>query len=290
MTSIALRPPAPHGPDGRIPWRRLGWVTWRQHRAALGAAAAVLGAMCILMLADGLTARANDLGRVACHVAGGCYSPTYAGSASTTALALQVLPGLIGAFLGAPLLARELETGTFRFAWTQECGRSRWLVAKLVPLALGVTAASAALSVMTWWYLEPFIGSGLISGIRSPEFNVRGVDFAAWALVAFAIGVFSGALVRRALPAIFISLCAWTGLFFLTIDVLRPRYIAPLMGKANATTVHWWIVGQSHAGADVLYQPESRFWLLQFVEGGWLLALAVVLLAASVWYVRRRVT
>ena len=31
---------------------------------------------------------------------------------------------LIGAFAGAPLLARELETGTFRYAWTQGVGRT----------------------------------------------------------------------------------------------------------------------------------------------------------------------
>ena len=36
---------------------------------------------------------------------------------------LQLVPALIGAFVGAPLLARELETGTFRYAWTQGFGR-----------------------------------------------------------------------------------------------------------------------------------------------------------------------
>jgi hypothetical protein len=288
MTSLALHPPASREPDAPIPWRRLAWVTWRQHRAAFAAAAAVLVAMCLLMLAEGLTARANHLGRVACHVAGGCYSPSYAGAASTTALAIEILPAFIGVFLGAPLLARELETGTFRFAWTQECGRRRWLVAKLVPLAIVVTAATAAASIVTWWYLQPFISAGLISGIRSPEFNVRGVDFAAWTLVAFAIGVLMGGLVRRVLPAIFVALCAWVGLFFVTLGVLRPHYAAPYVGTASAITVKWWIIGQSHAGADVLYQPESRFWLLQSVEGSWLLLLAVILLAGTVWYVRRR--
>jgi hypothetical protein len=32
----------------------------------------------------------------------------------------------------------------------------------------------------------------------------------------------------------------------------------------------------------------SRFWPLQFVEGGWLLALSVILIAVTVWLVRRR--
>lgn len=289
MIGIALPARSEGESVAPIAWKRLGWVTWRQHRTALAGALAVLCVICLLMLADGLAARANHLGRVACHVAGGCYTPSYGGTAGTTALALEILPGLIGAFLGAPLLARELETGTFRFAWTQECGRSRWLVAKIVPLAFVVTFASAAVSIVTRWYLQPFISSGLVSGIRSPEFNVRGVDFAAWTLVAFAIGVLAGALIRRVIPAIVIALCGWVGLFFLTVGVLRSHYAAPNVGKVNAITVRWWIVGQGHSGADVLYQPESRFWFLQFVEGAWLLVLAVTLLAATVWYVRRRV-
>ncbi len=36
------------------------------------------------------------------------------------------------------------------------------------------------------------------------------------------------------------------------------------------------------------YQPASRFWPLQWIEGGWLLALSVLLIVATVWLVRRR--
>jgi len=36
------------------------------------------------------------------------------------------------------------------------------------------------------------------------------------------------------------------------------------------------------------YQPGSRFWPFQWIEGGWLLALSVLLIAAAVWLVRRR--
>ncbi len=35
------------------------------------------------------------------------------------------------------------------------------------------------------------------------------------------------------------------------------------------------------------YQPASRFWPFQFIEAGWLLALSVLLIAATVWLVRR---
>ena len=36
------------------------------------------------------------------------------------------------------------------------------------------------------------------------------------------------------------------------------------------------------------YQPVSRFWPFQWIEGGWLLALSVLLIAATVWLVRHR--
>jgi hypothetical protein len=36
------------------------------------------------------------------------------------------------------------------------------------------------------------------------------------------------------------------------------------------------------------HQPASRFWLFQWIEGGWLLALSLLLMAATVWLVRRR--
>jgi hypothetical protein len=36
------------------------------------------------------------------------------------------------------------------------------------------------------------------------------------------------------------------------------------------------------------YQPASRFWPFQWIEGDWLLALSVLLIGATVWLVRRR--
>jgi hypothetical protein len=38
------------------------------------------------------------------------------------------------------------------------------------------------------------------------------------------------------------------------------------------------------------YQPAGRFWPIQWIEAGWLLALSVLLIAATVWLVRRRAT
>ena len=44
---------------------------------------------------------------------------------------MYLAPALIGIFWGAPLIARELETGTYRLAWNQSVTRARWIAVKL---------------------------------------------------------------------------------------------------------------------------------------------------------------
>ena len=142
---------------------------------------------------------------------------------------LQVVPALIGAFAGAPLLARELETGTFRYAWTQGFGRWRWTLAKLVPLAVVVAAAAAAISVLFSWYYQPYFATGnqALSLSEAPPlaaglFGLRGVAFAAWTLAAFAIGALAGMLIRRVVPAIVATLAAYTGLALVAGELPAP--------------------------------------------------------------------
>ena len=72
----------------------------------------------------------------------------------------QALPVLIGAFVGAPVLARELETGTYRYAWTQGFGRWRWTLGKLVPLAILLVAATGTFGVLLSWYYRPYLAAG----------------------------------------------------------------------------------------------------------------------------------
>src|SRR5690348_13948819 len=108
-----------------VPWRRTASVTWRQHRAALAGVAVVLGALAVYLWLTGLQihhAYAAD-----CHPASSLncnidFTGRYAVNVNIIRAFLQVVLALIGAFAGAPVLARELETGTFRFAWTQGFG------------------------------------------------------------------------------------------------------------------------------------------------------------------------
>jgi hypothetical protein len=270
-------------------------------------------------------------GSAACAETQSLFNAHYYSTAQFMCGLLQAVPVLLGAFLGAPLLGRELETGTFRFAWTQSCGPLRWTISKLVPLAAVLTAAAAAFSLLFSWYYHPFFAEGL-DGVLAPQlFDLRGIAFAAWTLAAFAIGALAGMVIRRTVPALAASLAAWTGLALLISVDLRKHYAAPLIRTGvipgNSLAVGQWFTGpggqtvswpavlrvinqaplsvQQSPNAEFLevswlrahhyfqwgsYQPQSRFWAFQLIEGGWLLVLSAVLIGATLWLVARRVT
>src|SRR5258708_31740993 len=158
MTRMSL-PGAPARPESeaslrRMAWRRMAWITWRQHGFALAGVAAFLGALAVWLWTAGIALHHAYAAATACHPAGAlaCADVVTKFNDLNHALlggyALQPVPALIGAFVGAPVLARELETGTFRYAWTQGFGRVRWALAKLVTLAAVGPAAPRALRLL----------------------------------------------------------------------------------------------------------------------------------------------
>jgi len=239
MTAVTAPTRRASGPRP-VRWGKLGWVTWRQHRVALTGVAVLLGGLALYLLVMGLkihsayqaVASCHPLGSAACEVVTRPFS-AYHQTAVDVGVLLLAIPALVGVFVGAPLLARELENGTFRFAWTQGCGRLRWAVAKLALLALAVTAAAGAFSLLFSWFYQPFFAEHL-DGVLAPQlFNLRGVDFAAWTLAAFAIGAIAGVLIGRTVPAMAAALAAWAGLALGTTLFLRTHYQAPLLVKGN---------------------------------------------------------
>jgi hypothetical protein len=171
-------------------------------------------------------------------------------------------------------------------------------------------------------------------------------------LLAFAVGVLAGLLIRRVVPAMFATVVAWTGLA-VGAGFLRRYYEAPLVTNKVNLALSDWVMGQrwtrggqpvstagvnqflqtigarivgrnSHVGltpgaasggggqiagsngstsgsvnpAQYLvhhgfvltstFQPASRFWSFQWIEGGWLFALSVLLMGMAVWLVHRR--
>jgi len=326
--NAALRP---------VPWRRMAWVTWRQHRAALGAVVVVLGGLAAYLWRTGLGIHQAWVADVVCHPASsaacqqaGGFLTRYVPSEVTAGILLQLAPALIGAFVGGPVLARELETGTFRYAWTQGFGRQRWTLGKLVPLAGAVTALAGAISALSSWFFQPFFDAGFGTPLAPALFDLRGVAYPAWALAAFSIGALAGLLIRRVVPAIVAALAVYFGLALLPGLWLRQHYLAPVLTTSNTLPNYAWTISQwytkggkfaftgvqksgTNAGIEqywcphaspsetlgqclsqhgytqwTAYQPATRFWPFQWIEAGWLVALSALLIAATVWLVRRR--
>src|SRR5580700_9002965 len=133
MTALSVPVRPAEGASLRpLPWRRMAWVTWRHHRIAMGGAAVFLGALAVWLWSAGLQLHHAYAAAVECHPAGSTACSELilnfrvTGGILKGGFVLQPVPALIGAFVAPVVLARELETGTFRYAWTQGFGRWRW--------------------------------------------------------------------------------------------------------------------------------------------------------------------
>jgi ABC-type transport system involved in multi-copper enzyme maturation permease subunit len=212
-------------------------VAWRQHRLALAGVIMVLGGVGLFMLFNGLAMRhaytslgLNTCGKLdgpSCQSQLSIFQQDYSSWGDHLPHLLTFLPGLIGVFVGAPLVARELESGTFRFAWTQGRSRVQWIFTKLVLLGVVLAVFALAFSALfTWWYAP----LDAISGRMTPygAYEVSGLIFAARTLFGFALGALLGLLIRRTVPAMAATAAAWVAVVLSSLIYLRPLIRQPI--------------------------------------------------------------
>ena len=136
----------------------MAWVTWRQHRMQLALGLAVLVGIGVVAAASGFGIRSAydrqelesclpPAARSGCDIIVRHFQSEYGGEV-LVARYLVFLPVLIALFVGAPLLARELEHGTYRLAWTQGVTRRRWLLSQTLLLGLATAVGELALSAI----------------------------------------------------------------------------------------------------------------------------------------------
>ena len=144
---------------------------------------------------------------------------------------MPLLPGL---FWGAPLVARELETGTNQFAWTQSITRARWLAAGAGWLILAAAVIAGAASALVTWWSGPNTALQA-NAFQANSFDVTGIVPVGYAVFALALGICAGALLRRTLPALAVTLAGFAALRALTALWLRPRYMTPVTAYYKLT-------------------------------------------------------
>jgi hypothetical protein len=147
----------------------------------------------------------------------------------------------MGTFWGAPLVAREFETGTRHLVWNQSITRRRWLAAKLALIGLAAMAVTEALSLMQAWWAAPIGravghgGGGSLIGLArfSPVvFATHGITPLGYAAFTFTLGVTTGVLIRRSVPAMAVTL-----VIFAVVQVAMPLAIRPHLFPPRHATI-----------------------------------------------------
>lgn len=287
------------------------WVSWRQVRSTALVLAVVSAALAAYLLLAGMNARdafrtsgivhclgaAQSAQNTPCLTAAVDFSrminTTRAGGGGAFILYLNLIPALLGAFLGAPLLTREFEQGTHRMAWTQSVTRRRWMTSRLAATGAAVVATELVLSLAITFARAPI---DRLNGRFTPDsFNFEGIAPLGYAVLAFILGVTAGAVIRRTVPAIAVTLAAFLSIKLSIQAWLRPYYLPqrmitfaelPPTNAPDGSRGDWILNAGAHS---ITYQPAARFWTFQLIELTIYLALAAALLALTVQLVQRRV-
>ena len=294
------------------------WVTWRQHRTQAVICLGLFGFIAIAAVAFGVWMRAtfsgDGLGACLAHSGGaGCpaaissFTRTFNGGATLPLnLLMFVIPGFLGAVVGAPLLGQELERGTWRLAWSQTVPRTQWLITKLALVMGGLIVFGAAVSVVMTWAREPL--DRVSVRLQPPPFNFEGLSLTSSLLCAFALAVLAGLLLRNTIGAMAAGYFAWEMPFLVVILLNGPLRIMTTTTRlpcahgcagASANSVppvtgHLGdlVLDVTRSGNQIVvtYMPGSAFWRLQFIGAGIYLAIAAAALGVAVWLLHRRTT
>ncbi|MFC8128180.1 ABC transporter permease [Streptomyces sp. NPDC057302] len=291
------------------------WVDVKVHRSALraGLGLVVLAAVVTGFFSWATHAYPEPVG--ACTSDGSC--DTFLGFASARTLLYELMknysmgmlliPVLIGAFVAGPVVAREMESGTHKLAWTQSTTPTRWLMSKLTVFAVTSVAGGLALMAVFW------LGRSRAGDVWNLSWADRGVYesigpvFVAYCLLGVMVGALVGLLVRRTLVALTVGGLV-TGVVLLIMGSVRWHLfpVATVSGPASGTSTSYTMhetpmdsiivdmgVRKAAGGTKVTgwyadIHPHSHFWYVQFIETGIVLALTAAAAYAAFRVLRRR--
>lgn len=184
-------------------------MTLRQFRltALCGAVLLVVAVVYLIRLGLAIRATPADHEQTLLFLAGGC----------------GLVPALIGAFWGAPLVARELETGTHRLVWNQSVPRRRWFTVKLTVAGLAAAIVGGVLGGLLTWAAAP-VDQARFSTVM---FGARGLAPIGYAVFACTFGAVAGLVLRRTLPTMAVVFLAVIAVQFAVPNLLRPHFMPP---------------------------------------------------------------
>lgn len=188
-------------------------LTFRMHRFEL-IAISVFGLL-LVVAAFWVAGRLDAIGYgrcelserppMTCEALGRQFYDIQSNEASPIFAFIAILPYAAGLFLGGPIVAREIERGTTRLAWSLAPSRLRWYLSRIAPILVVIVVITYAAGV----------AADRLIAARSPgldlpnafdSYGSRGVLLALTALVMTAGAIGVGAVIGRVLPTIIIAL------------------------------------------------------------------------------------
>lgn len=235
------------------------WLTWRQFRipaASVYAALVVIGVV-LAITGPELVGRTNFSDQ----------DVMFTG----TILVMYLLPAVVGVFWGAPLVTRELETGTLNLVWNQTVTRKHWLATKLGVGVLAAVVAGGLLSLAVTWWASPIDAAATLdpqnadmARISPAVFAARGIAPVGYAAFAFVLGVTVGIVLRRTVAAMAVTLVAFAAVMVAIPFLVRPYILPPLEKTVTVTNSNVWQITGNDAGTieEITVQNPAGVWLL----------------------------
>jgi len=310
----------------------MNWLLWRQHRGQSLVAGIAIALFALVVGITGLhMAHEYDNAVNSCSTADGCQVVGqlfrgYGAIIDTVHLTIA-LPLILGLFFGVVLIGREVEQSTNVLVWTQTVTRRRWLFLK-VAFALGATfvVSLAVSALVTWWSGTPNSLNG--NRFEGAQFDTQNLVPIAHALFAVALGIAAGALLRRTLPALALTVGLFAAVRIAVSVYLRPHYRAavsqsfPIGTDRDVPSGSWTVtralldpasrpvngavriadpcagsidrggldkcLGELGYRSVITYHPPSQYWQFQLIESALYLAVAAALVTFALVYTLRR--
>jgi hypothetical protein len=215
------------------------WMTWRQHRKQLLFTALGLAALALFIVPTGVQMHNtfNHLGLANClnpaTASDACdfsqrqfvdqYSPL-----TPIAILFLLLPALLGLFWGAPIVAREVEHGTHRLAWTQGVSRRQWALTKFAFVGVCTAVFAVIYGLGMAWWLTPLSQAEGGQRFNPGLFDIQGIAPIGYTVFAVALGVFFGTVWPRVLVSMGATLAGVLGVRVAVLLLARPHYEAPV--------------------------------------------------------------